>query len=114
LRRSSYLQSFLLEGDNRVFTDVKKRSAKEKKISKLEEFWTLDGTIICDPYNDETEKVTIYEYINVTEAMKKKLKRQTDTLISTFKDLSTQILDISKSFEILENIQSFVPEVIFT
>jgi hypothetical protein len=112
LRRSSYLQSFLLEEDNKIFADVKKRSAKEKKIIRLEEFWTLDGTIICDPYNDETEKVTINEYINVTEAMKKKIKRQTDTLISTFKDLSTQILEISKSFEILENIQSFVPEVI--
>jgi len=113
LRRCSYLQSFLLEGETKVFAEVKKRSAKEKKISRLEEFWTLDGTIICDPFNDETEKVTVYEYINVTEAMKKRLKRQTDTLILTFKDLSSQILEVSKSFEILENIQSFVPEVIF-
>jgi hypothetical protein len=111
LRRSTYLQSFLSDADNKVFAEMKKRSNKEKKAGKLEDFWTLDGTIICDPFNDESEKVTISEYLNVVEAMKKKIKRQSDTIISAFKDLSNQILDIAKSYEILENVQSFMPEV---
>lgn len=111
LRRSSYLQTFLLEADYKVFSDAKKKSSKEKKIQRLEEFWTLDGTVICDPFNDESEKVTVNEYINIVESMKKKLKRQSDTLISTFTELSNQMHEISKSFEILENIQTFIPEV---
>lgn len=114
LRRSSYLQTFLLEADYKKFAEAKKKSAKEKKIGRLEEFWTLDGTVICDPFNDESEKVTINEYINIVESMKKKIKRQSDTLISAFEDLSNQMHEISKSFEILENIQSFIPEVTYT
>lgn len=102
-----------MEADNKVFAEIKKKSSKEKKLTKLEEFWTLDGTIICDPFNDETEKVTINEYLNVVEAMKKKIKRQSDIVIAAFKDISNQILEIAKSYEILENVQNFIPEVRF-
>jgi hypothetical protein len=111
LRRSIYLHDFLLEIDYKKFQDLKKKSSKDKRQNKLEDYWTLDGTIICDPFNDESEKVAITEYLNVTESMKKKIKRQSDTLILALKDISTQILDISKSYEILENLQNFVPEV---
>ena len=100
-----------MEADNKAFAEIKKKSGKEKKLTKLEEFWTLDGTIICDPFNDETEKVTINEYLNVVEAMKKKIKRQSDVVIAAFKDISNQILEIAKSYEILENVQNFIPEV---
>ena len=114
LRRSFYLQAFLMEADNKTFADIKKQSTKEKKFASTEEFWTLDGTLICDPIIDEAEKVSINEYLNVVETMKLKLKRQSDVLIAALKDISSQILDIAKSFETLENVQKFVPDVRFS
>ena len=111
LRRSVYLQSFLMENDPKVFQEMKKKSAKDKKQTKIEDFWTLDGTVICDPFNDESEKVAVNEYLNVSESMKKKLKRQSDTLIAALREVSNLILDLAKSYEILENVQNFIPEV---
>ena len=43
--------------------------------------------------------------------MKKKIKRQSDALIIALKQISDLIIDIGKSYEILENIQSFLPDV---
>ena len=103
-----------MEADNKTFADIKKQSTKEKKFASTEEFWTLDGTLICDPIIDEAEKVSINEYLNVVETMKLKLKRQSDVLIAALKDISSQILDIAKSFETLENVQKFVPDVRFS
>ena len=51
--------------------------------------------------------------MNVAEAMKKKIKRQSDTLIAALKDVSNLILDLARSFEILENIQNFIPDVLY-
>lgn len=101
-----------MEEDPKLFQELKKKSNKDKKQNKLEDYWTLDGTVICDPFNDESEKVAVNEYLNVSGAMKKKLKRQSDTLIAALKEVSNLIMEIAKSYEILENVQSFVPEVI--
>lgn len=100
-----------MEADNKIFSEIKKKSTKEKKITNIEELFSLDGTIICDPFNDENEKVNINEYINVVEGIKKKIKRQSDVLVAGFKDISNQILEIAKSYEILENVQQFIPDV---
>ena len=113
LRRSIYLQSFLMEEDQNIFQELKKKSLKDRRQNKLEEYWTLDGTLICDPFNDDSEKVATNEYMNVAEAMKKKIKRQSDTLIAALKDVSNLILDLARSFEILENIQNFIPDVLY-
>lgn len=112
LRRSSYLLSFLNETDTKLFLEVKKKSSKEKKISKLEEFWTLEGQVNCDPVIDESEKTSVSEYLSICESTKKKLKRQSDEIISALQRLSTLVLDASKCFEILENCQCFIPDVI--
>lgn len=111
LRKSSYLLSFLSETDPKLFQEVKKKSSKEKKLTKLEEFWTIDGKVICDPIINESETASVNEYLSISESMKKKLKRQSDEIISTLQKLAGLVSDASKSFENLENIQSFIPDV---
>lgn len=111
LRRCTYLESFLMDNDEKSFGDMKKRGIREKRINKIEEFWTMDGSVICDPFNDESEKVSLCEYLSVVEAMKKKIKRQSDEVIQALKGLSGLVMDIAKSYETLENVQNYVPEV---
>lgn len=111
LRKSSYLLSFLSETDPKLFSEIRRKGKKEKRLAKLEEFWTLEGQVICDPIINETEKSSVNEFLTISENIKKKLKRQSDEIISSIQKLSASILDITKSFETLENIQSFIPEV---
>ena len=111
LRRSTYLVSFLMENDLKAFQAEKKKSSKEKKQTKLEDYWTLDGTLICDPFNDESEKVATNEFLTLTTTVKKKIKRQSDALINALKEVANAVREISKSYEFLENIQNFIPEV---
>jgi hypothetical protein len=111
LRRSVYLEAFLSENDYKAFGNIKKRSAKEKKVKKIHKFWTLDGNVICDPSFDASEKVAMMEFLNETETVKKKIKRQGDAIIASLKTVSNTILDISKSYAVLEKSQVFIPEV---
>lgn len=111
LRKSSYLLAFLSETDPKLFQEVKKKSSKEKKLTKLEEFWTLDGKVTCDPIVVESEVSSVNEYLSISENMKKKLKRQSDDIISTLQKLAGLVSEATKSFESLENIQSFIPDV---
>mmetsp|Transcript_15073 Transcript_15073/g.15077 ORF Transcript_15073/g.15077 Transcript_15073/m.15077 type:complete len:88 (+) Transcript_15073:875-1138(+) len=71
----------------------------------------MEGYVICDPFLEEKECTVLDEYLHYTEAMKKKIKRQTDTLIEAVKEVSQLIFDISKSFEILESLQDYFPEI---
>lgn len=109
LKRSAYLQGFLKDND---IQSLKKQSTKLKKPVKLEENWTLEGYIICDPFLEDKECESIQEYLHYTEAMKKKIKRQTDSLIEAYKEVSQLVYDLSKSFAILESLQDYYPEVI--
>jgi hypothetical protein len=111
LRRSSYLLAFLSETDGKIFSELKKKSSKEKKILKLEEFWTLEGKVKCDPVIEESEANSVNEYLSLCEAAKKRLKRQSDEIISGLQKLSALVQDASKCFEVLENAQCFVPQV---
>ncbi|CAG9329909.1 unnamed protein product [Blepharisma stoltei] len=110
-RRSIHLQGFLKEADPSEFNQLKKQSNKLKKPNKIEEHWTMEGYVICDPFLEEKECTVLDEYLHYTEAMKKKIKRQTDTLIEAIKEVSQLIFDISKSFEILESLQDYFPEI---
>ncbi|CAG9316927.1 unnamed protein product [Blepharisma stoltei] len=110
-RRCEYLVSFLSQDDEKAFANVKKESLKVKRPELLENFWTLDGNAICDPYIVEQENSKFDEYLNITEITKKKLKRQTDEIVAIFKDLSGRITEIARSFEVLENIQVQLPDI---
>lgn len=110
-RRSTYLQTFLVQDDMNIFNDIKKKSSKEKKIGKIEESLTIDGKIICDDRNDESEKAAVNEYLNITEALKKKIKKQCEFITNALIDLSKLIAEVGMSLEILENAQELIQDV---
>ncbi|OMJ73689.1 hypothetical protein SteCoe_27564 [Stentor coeruleus] len=111
LKRSTYLQSFLMEKDYQVFQEVKKKGKKLSKISRIEEYWTINGFVTCNLFNDESEKISLSEYLSVVESMKKKIKRASDEIINSLKSISNLIMEISKCYETLENVQTFISEV---
>lgn len=111
LKRSTYLEAFLKEKDYQIFQEFKKKGKKVSKIYRIEDYWTINGYVVCDQFNDESEKVSLSEYLNVVEAIKKKIKRTSDEVINALKTISDLIMEISKCYETLENVQTFVTEV---
>ena len=109
-QKCPYIVSFLQEEEGR-FASIKKAAAKEKKVSGLSDLWSLTGQVKCDPTFDlQTEKERI-TYVNTCAVLKKRLKKQTETLISKLLEVTEVIAGINESFSSLERLQNYFPEL---
>jgi len=110
-RRSSFLVGFLKENSSKNFQAIKKEANKLKKPDSVNQMFTINGTAICDPVINVQEDQKITDYLNSTEVLKKKLKRQTDTLIEKLSEVSDLFGGISETYKNLEDLQSKLPEI---
>lgn len=113
LRRSTYVQSFLKERDDKLFAMLQKHSGKEKDKRKggLNQYYTLTGVANCDSRYDQDFSNKINEYLSRTEIIKSRLEKESENVVNNMRILAKSIYDFSATLEELAKIQELSPWV---
>ena len=105
-----FLLSFLNETDDAIFKKIKKEGSKVKKPGKPQEYYSVNGRLICDGLERKQEDKLINSYLQRAEMHWKKLKSLSALLISKIKETSMVIFEVGKSLEMMEETQAILSE----
>lgn len=103
--RSPYLLSFLQEASNDHFHQVQKTAKRLKRPELVQEQPSLTDTVICSSPLLTDHFTVISDFLTHSEALKKKLKRQSESLISALSSLSKELEAFAETLKALSELQ---------
>ena len=103
--RSQYLVAFLGETSMDQFQTLKKSTNKIRRPDRMEDFPTLSGSHLLSESLSTEYFQSCNDFLSHSEILKKRLKRQSQSLLDTLKSLSAQLEGVAETYKALAELQ---------
>ena len=105
IRSSAEILEFLSNDDKEAFENYKFSRKNQEKPDCLEKIWSLDEECLCDFSLDRNLYSCMADYIEISEAYEKELKKNVSNMINSTKNLSKHLKSFSKTVYKLQQSQ---------
>lgn len=102
---SPYLLAFLKETSNDHFSKIQKTTKRLKRPDFVQEQPSLSDTVMCSSPVLTDHFSVISDFLAATELLKKKLKRQSESLIFALNSLSKELESFAETLKSLSDLQ---------
>ena len=103
--RSPFLTSFLKETSKDHFRKVKKSAKRVKRAEKVQEHSTIGDSVPCSASLMTDHFNVISDFLSSSEHLKRKLKRQSESLISSLVAVSKEIESFAELLKSISELQ---------
>lgn len=103
--RSPYLLAFLKEASNDHFHQVQKTTKRLKRPELVQEQPSLSDSVLCSSPLLTDHFTVISDFLTHTELLKKKLKRQSESLVSALGSVSKELEAFAETLKALSELQ---------
>jgi len=103
--RSQWLLAFLGETGLEQFQATKKATTKFRRPDRVEDFPTLSGSHLLNDSLSTEYLQACNDLLSHSEILKKRLKRQSQSLLNTLKSLNEQLQGVAETYKSLSELQ---------
>lgn len=111
LLRCSIVVDFLREDQEKQFSKLKDKASKLGGPTKLQNYPSVDGLLICDPKPESDYLRKVREYLANSENLEKRLKRESEKLIEKLREASEAVHIYGETIKQLMALQDSIPMV---
>jgi hypothetical protein len=111
LLRCSIVVDFLREDQEKQFSKLKDKASKLSGPTKLQNYPSVDGLLICDPKPESDYLRKVREYLANSENLEKRLKRESEKLIEKLREASEAVHIYGETIKQLMALQDSIPMV---